>query len=430
MDYYNGNMPPQQLKRKKRGLGFLPGFLIGLFVGTLILGIGVGAAVKIYSENTNRYYVIGPNGINKASKDEVLDQETISKIEELMAYVDVYYDGEFDEDDIRDALYKGTLNGLGDPYSVYYTAEDYQELKLSTSGNYCGIGTLLSQDDKTMEVTVAKIYAGTPAEEAGVKDGDKIVKVDEYKATSMELSSLVKMIRGEEGTTVHLQIYRESTNETFEVDVERRSLDLPSVESKMLDGGIGYIQITEFQGKTASQFEKALRELQKQNMQGLIIDVRGNPGGLITSVVDIADQILPEGTVVYTEDKYGKRDTYTSDASCLECPIAVLVDENSASAAEILAGAIKDYQYGTLIGTQTFGKGIVQTIFPFEDGTAIKITTAKYYTPNGNYIHKVGIEPDIELEYDYQGPKGESYDMKYDNQLQRAVEILDKEILQ
>jgi carboxyl-terminal processing protease len=159
-------------------------------------------------------------------------------------------------------------------------------------------------------------------------------------------------------------------------------------------------------------------------MQSLIVDVRSNPGGLLTSVVDILDTILPEGTVVYTEDKYGSRDTYTSDESCLDCPIAVLIDANSASAAEIFAGAIKDYNYGTLIGTTTYGKGIVQTIFPFEDGSAIKLTTAKYYTPNGNYIHGVGIDPDIELEYDYSGPDDGTYDMQYDNQLQKAIEIL------
>lgn len=430
MEYYNGNMMPQLFKKEKKSLGFVPGFLIGLVIGIVILGIGTGAAVKIYTTTANRYLVVGPGGVSNTSGNSVLDKATVNKIEELMTYVDVYYNDEYDEEDIRDYIYKGTLSGLGDPYSVYYTADEYKELQLSTSGNYCGIGALLAQDAKTMRVTVSKVYAGTPAEEAGVKDGDEIVKVEQYEATSMELSSLVKMIRGEDGTTVHLQIYRESTGETLELDVGRRDMDLPSVESQMLEGGIGYIQITEFQSKTAEQFQEALKELQKQDMQGLIVDVRNNPGGLITSVVDILDQILPEGTVVYTEDKYGKRDTYTSDKVCLECPIAVLVDGNSASASEILAGAIKDYQYGTLIGTKTFGKGIVQTIYPLGDGSAIKITTAKYYTPDGNYIHEVGIEPDIELDYEYQGEDVKSYDMKYDNQVQKAVEVLSDQISQ
>ena len=321
----------------------------------------------------------------------------------------------------------GTLSGLGDPYSVYYTADDYKDLQISTSGNYYGIGAGLLQNAKTMEVTVSKVYEGTPAEDAGLEDGDQILKVDDVEATSMELSNLVKKIRGEEGTTVHLQIYRESSGETLEVDVKRANVDLPSVSYEMLDGSIGYIQISEFQSNTAKQFKAAVKDLQSQDMKSMIVDVRSNPGGLITSVVDILDQILPEGTVVYTEDKYGKRENYTSDSNCLKLPIAVLVNENSASASEIFAGAIRDYNYGTLIGVKTFGKGIVQTVYPLEDGDAIKITTAKYYTPNGNYIHKVGITPDIEVEYNYSGPKDEKYDKKYDNQLQKAIEVLQDE---
>lgn len=424
MDYNNETVP----QKKKGVLGFLPGFLIGLLVGIVVLAIGTGVTIRIYTTATNRYLVVGPQNVNQASGDDVLDKETVEKLEELLAYVDLYYNGEYKEEDIRDALYKGTLNGLKDPYSTYYTADEYKELQVSTNGKYYGIGAGLSQDAKTMEVTVSKVYSGTPAEEAGLKNGDQILKVDQFKAESMELSALVKKIRGDEGTMVHLQVYRESTGETLELDVERRNVDLPSVESQMLDNRIGYIQISEFQSNTAEQFRDALKHLQKKDMKGLIVDVRSNPGGLITSVVDILDAILPEGTVVYTEDKYGKRDTYTSDASCIDCPIAVLMNENSASASEIFAGAIKDYQYGTLIGKKTFGKGIVQTIYPLENGDAIKITTAKYYTPNGNYIHGAGIEPDIDLDYEYQGPEDEPYEMQFDNQLQEAVKVLNDQI--
>ena len=381
----------------------------------------------IYANTTGNYLIISPKGVTQTSNNKVLNRKTISKIEELLAYIDLYYNDEYDANDVRDAIYEGTLSGLGDPYSVYYTADDYKDLQISTSGNYYGIGAGLSQNAKTMEVTVLKVYEGTPAEDAGLEDGDQILKVDDVEATSMELSNLVKKIRGEEGTTVHLQIYRESSGETLEVDVKRANVDLPSVSYEMLDGGIGYIQISEFQSNTAKQFKAAVKDLQSQNMKSMIVDVRSNPGGLITSVVDILDQILPEGTVVYTEDKYGKRENYTSDSNCLKLPIAVLVNENSASASEIFAGAIKDYNYGTLIGVKTFGKGIVQTVYPLEDGDAIKITTAKYYTPNGNYIHKVGITPDIEVEYNYSGPKDEKYDKKYDNQLQKAIEVLQDE---
>lgn len=415
----------QKKPRKRKSFG--SGVILGIVIGCLILGIGGAVGMGIYANTTGNYLIISPKGVTQTSNNKVLNRKTISKIEELLAYIDLYYNDEYDANDVRDAIYEGTLSGLGDPYSVYYTADDYKDLQISTSGNYYGIGAGLSQNAKTMEVTVLKVYEGTPAEDAGLEDGDQILKVDDVEATSMELSNLVKKIRGEEGTTVHLQIYRESSGETLEVDVKRANVDLPSVSYEMLDGGIGYIQISEFQSNTAKQFKAAVKDLQSQNMKSMIVDVRSNPGGLITSVVDILDQILPEGTVVYTEDKYGKRENYTSDSNCLKLPIAVLVNENSASASEIFAGAIKDYNYGTLIGVKTFGKGIVQTVYPLEDGDSIKITTAKYYTPNGNYIHKVGITPDIELEYNYSGPKDEKYDKKYDNQLQKAIEVLQDE---
>ena len=415
----------QKKPRKRKSFGF--GLILGIVIGCLVLGIGGVAGMGIYANTTGNYLIISPKGVTQTSDNKVLNRKTIGKIEELLAYIDLYYNDEYDADDVRDAIYEGTLSGLGDPYSVYYTADDYKDLQISTSGNYYGIGAGLLQNAKTMEVTVSKVYEGTPAEDAGLEDGDQILKVDDVETTSMELSNLVKKIRGEEGTTVHLQIYRESSGETLEVDVKRANVDLPSVSYEMLDGSIGYIQISEFQSNTAKQFKAAVKDLQSQDMKSMIVDVRSNPGGLITSVVDILDQILPEGTVVYTEDKYGKRENYTSDSNCLKLPIAVLVNENSASASEIFAGAIKDYNYGTLIGVKTFGKGIVQTVYPLEDGDAIKITTAKYYTPNGNYIHKVGITPDIEVEYNYSGPKDEKYDKKYDNQLQKAIEVLQDE---
>ena len=411
-------------ENQKKRSGFGSGMFVGFLLGILLLGIGVTVGVHVYTTSTNQYLVISPSGVKKTAESNILTNKTVKKIDELMNYIDLYYNDDCDEDDIRNAIYAGTLEGLGDPYSVYYTADEYKDMQISTSGKYYGIGAALGQDAKTKEVTISKVYEGTPAEEAGLRDGDQIVKVNDTVSTSEELSDLVQKIRGEEGTTVHLKIYRASTKKTFEVDVERKNVELPSITSKMLDGGIGYIQISEFQSKTEEQFKSALADLKKQGMKSLIVDVRSNPGGLITAAANILDQILPEGTVVYTEDKYGKREDYTSDSKCLKCPIAVLVNENSASASEIFAGAIKDYNYGTLSGTKTFGKGIVQTVFPLEDGDAVKITTAKYYTPKGNYIHGVGIEPDINLTYKYSGPEDEAYDMKYDNQVQKAIKVL------
>jgi carboxyl-terminal processing protease len=196
----------------------------------------------------------------------------------------------------------------------------------------------------------------------------------------------------------------------------------------MLEDGIGYIQITEFQEKTAQQFDEMVEELKNQGMKGLIVDVRANPGGYLSTVANILDTILPKGLLVYTEDKYGNRQELTSDASALDIPMVVLIDGNSASASEIFAGAIKDYEWGTLVGTTTFGKGIVQNIIPLSDGDAIKLTTSKYFTPKGNYIHEVGIDPDVEIEYEYAGPQDQPYDKQYDNQFLKAVELMKEKL--
>ena len=414
-------------ENQKKRSGFGSGMFVGFLLGILLLGIGVTFGVHVYTTSTNQYLVISPSGVKKTAESNILTNKTVKKIDELMSYIDLYYNDDCDEDDIRNAIYAGTLEGLGDPYSVYYTADEYKDMQISTSGKYYGIGAALGQDAKTKEVTISKVYEGTPAEEAGLRDGDQIVKVNDTVSTSEELSDLVQKIRGEEGTTVHLKIYRASTKKTFEVDVERKNVELPSITSKMLDGGIGYIQISEFQSKTEEQFKSALADLKKQGMKSLIVDVRSNPGGLITAAANILDQILPEGTVVYTEDKYGKREDYASDSKCLKCPIAVLVNENSASASEIFAGAIKDYNYGTLIGTTTFGKGIVQNIMQLKDGSAIKLTVAKYYTPNGDNIHGTGITPDVEIEYEYTGDTEGTYDEMQDNQILKAIEVLNGE---
>ena len=395
-------------------------------IGTLLIS---WTGINVACLATNSQILI----TNKESADDgegaVLDADTVSKINELTAYTKLYYYDDIENEKLQDGLYTGLIDGLGDKYSVYYNEEDYQALQISTTGQYYGIGAGLSQDKDTMVVTVNKVYEGTPSESAGLLKDDVIVSVDGTEAASMELSELVKLIRGEKGTTVHLEIYRPSTEENLSFDVERQDITLPSVSHKMFEDGIGYVHIDSFETETATQFEEAVKDLEDQGMKALIIDVRYNPGGMVTAVVQILDDILPEGTVVYTEDKNGNRQDYTSSGDTyLDYPIAVLINGESASASEILAGAIKDYQYGTLIGTTTFGKGIVQTIFPLEDGDAVKLTTAKYFTPNGNYIHGVGIEPDIELEYEYLDKDATSYDEAYDNQIQKAIEVLKDKI--
>ena len=434
MDYQNNNQnneqfemwQPEIIEKPKSRIGL--GILIGVFSTIFVVGLAIGIACVL----TNTQIVFASRGASETlvqTTSSILDEEAISKINELSAYAKVYYYNDMDLEAIQDSMYEGLIEGLGDKYSVYYNEEDYKELQLSTTGQYYGIGAGLTQDLDTMVVSITKVYRGTPSEAAGLKNDDIIISVDGVDGTSMEVSELVKLIRGEAGTTVHLEIYRPATDEYLSFDVERADITLPSVDYELMENGIGYILIDSFETDTAHQFENAVADLTAQGMQAMILDVRYNPGGMITSVVDIADVILPEGLVVYIEDKEGNRQEFTSEGdSYMDIPMVVLINEDSASASEILAGAIKDYNYGTLIGTTTFGKGIVQTIFPLPDGDAVKLTTSKYFTPNGNYIHEVGIEPDVELEYEYLDPEGVEYERQYDNQILKALEVLNQEL--
>lgn len=409
----------EQQEKKKSGVG--KWILVGA-LGTLCVGLIVIHLVCYFTGSQ----ILVTKRVGEDAK--VLDTDAMSKIYELSAYIDAYYYDEIETEDLQNGLYAGLLAGVGDKYSTYYTAEEYQESQVSMTGKYYGIGAGLTQDVDTMVVSITKIYEGTPSEAAGLLAEDIILSVEGVDATSMDVSDLVLLIRGEEGTSVHLEVYRPATGEYLSFDVERANVVLPSVASEMLTEEIGYIRIESFEEDTATQFEVAMAELQAQGMQSLVIDLRYNGGGLVDSVVQILDDILPEGLLVYIEDKEGNRQEYhSSGKTYVDYPLVVLINEDSASASEIFAGAIQDYDYGTLIGTTTFGKGIVQTIFRLSDGDAVKLTTAKYFTPDGNYIHGVGIEPDIQLQYEYLNPEGESYEMQYDNQIQKAIEVLSEE---
>lgn len=405
------------------------GFKKGVLIGAVTAVIIVCLVVLFVLLGVRSKYVVSFINKNSSDSQKVLDAGTEAKIKELLAQIDYYYYEDVDTEELADGLYKGLFEGIGDPYSVYYTKEEYDSMMASTSGTYYGVGAVLNQDTKTMQVSVLHVYEGSPAEKAGLRDGDIIVKVEDITAAEMELSELVTHIRGDKGTKVHMQVLREGKEDYLEFAIERDKVEVPTVTSEMLGNDIGYIAITEFAEPTEVQFMEAVESLQKQGMKGMIVDLRDNPGGYLTAVTEILDDILPEGITVYTEDKYGNRQNYTSDEEHqMQYPMAVLVNENSASASEIFAGAIKDYEYGTLIGTKTFGKGIVQSVRQLSDGSAIKLTTAKYYTPKGNYIHEVGIEPDIELELEYTGDLDAEYDKSKDNQIEKALEVLEKEV--
>lgn len=421
---FGQDMMPDEADKKQGN------FIKGVISGVLSTVVIAGAAYGIFCQTTgNRLEVISSTSSKEENAVSVLSSQTMDKIKELTGYINLHYYEEPDVEELENGMYEGLVNGLGDPYSGYYNKEKYAELQISSTQHYYGIGAGLSQDRKTMQVTVSHVYEGSPAESAGIKKDDTIVMVGDIEASSMELSELVTHIRGEEGSKVKLQIYREGESDFLNYDVERANIDLPTVNHKLLKGHVGYIRILDFGENTKEQFELAVADLEKQGMDSMMIDVRDNPGGMLTAVTGILDDILPEGTVVYMQDKYGERQDFTSSGDTkMDYPIAVLINGNSASASEILAGAIRDFEYGTLIGTKSYGKGIVQSIFPLEEGDAIKLTTATYFTPKGENIHGKGIEPDIELDYEYMGDTEEAaYDEMQDNQVLKALETLEKE---
>lgn len=350
-----------------------------------------------------------------------------AKLKEIKALIDRYYLEDVDEDQLEAYTYKGLLAGLGDPYSTYYTKEEYEDLTESMEGVFSGIGAVLQQDADDGTIKVVRVIKDSPAEEAGVKANDILYKIEGKKISSDEdLSEVVSRVKGKEGTNVNLTFLR--NEEEIDFTITRKQIENPTVEYEMLDQSIGYIQITEFEEVTVDQFENAMEELEKDGMEKLVLDLRDNPGGLLSSVVSIADQFIGEGMIVYTEDKNGNREEYTADSKeSFDQPLAVLINGNSASASEILAGAIQDYKIGTLVGTTSFGKGIVQSTIKLPDGSALKLTISSYYTPEGRNIHEKGIDPDVEVELDESLEDQSSIKKSEDNQLQKAIEVLENE---
>lgn len=391
---------------KNKVKGFVTGVLCTALVGAGIFG--------------GRYAL--------SNKDHAVNQESVQKAKTIESLIDKYYLDQIDNDELESYLYKGLMAGLGDPYSTYYTAEEYKELTEDTEGVYRGIGVTMQKDVSTGAVTVVKCFEGAPGAEAGLQPQDQLVKVNGEDITDKELSEVVKMIKTSESDTVTLTILREGESDYREVEVTLDTVEAPMVEHEMLDNKIGYITINQFAETTASQYETALEDLNNQGMERLIVDVRDNPGGLLTSVCDVLDSMLPEELLVYTEDKNGKKSEYNATGTDqFDKPMVVLVNGNSASAAEIFSGALQDYKVAKLVGTTTFGKGIVQQIFNLSDGSAVKMTISKYYTPSGRCIHGTGLEPDVEVDLPDELKNQVSIDKSEDTQLQKAIETV-KEI--
>lgn len=412
----------EEKSNKKFWKGVLAGILGVLLTISIVFGILVANNVIVID-----FY----NGtMRQASQSGTVPISTTvqSKLNVLEKYVYSSFLFDIDEEQQADGVYKGYIAALGDPYSEYYTEEEFEKMNESISGTYYGIGVMVTKDQEG-RISVVRVFENCPGAEAGILPNDYIVKVGDMEVTGMDLNEVVASIKGAEGTTVKITVFRESDNAYHEMEVERRNVENPTVEYEMLENQIGYLQITEFDEVTVSQFQEAMNELEKQGMEGLIVDVRSNPGGLLTSVVEILQKILPEGKIVYTQDKNGEGKTYMSEGKTpFTKPMAVLINGNSASAAEIFSGAIKDYKIGTLIGTTTFGKGIVQTVLPLSDGSALKLTVSRYYTPSGVCIHETGIDPDIEVTLDETLQQQITIDPSQDTQLQKAKEVIQSQI--
>ena len=410
-----------QPPRKKKSQGFASGMIIGAvsaFMAVILLILSV-AAVCI----AKGYIHIGVNGDVYIQSDAVTDSDGIGsevegKLNAIDSVLESFYFGDVDDETAKDNIYKAYLSSYGDKYTMYYTADEYKALKESTNGKFYGIGAVCQLSGEG-GVLLVDVYDNGAGYQAGLRSGDRVVNVDGRDITDMELSSAVALIKGDKGTSVTLEVIRGTERLTF--SAVRDAVEAKTVSYTLLDNNIGYLSISQFEEVTTKQFKAADEDMQSQGMKGLVIDIRNNPGGLLDTVVGMLKYMLPDGLIVYTEDKQGNRKEYKGqDNDEFNLPLAVIVNGNSASASEIFAGAIQDYGKGTIIGTQTYGKGIVQTVKPLTDGSAIKFTIAKYFTPKGQDIHGKGVTPDMVVEYDT--------DADVDTQLDAAIKNVEAQI--
>jgi len=377
-------------------------------------------------QSGNRYVV---------SKEVYQLLEKYQMLEEVRQTIEKDYIEEPDRDELLVGAIKGMAAALGDPYTSYFTAEEYKDFIVQTQGSYAGVGLMVTVDESDNLITVVRAFKDSPASKAGIQQGDKIIKVEDVEVSGSELEKAVSMMKGEPGTKVNITILRDG--KPFNFTLERAVIEIPDMEYRMVEDEIGYIWLYQFDENSPKNFKNAVEDLKGQGMKGLILDLRGNPGGLLQACTEIADVLLPEGLIVYSENRQGKGERYYSDKEYLGIPLVVLVNEYSASASEVLSGAIQDYGVGTIIGKTTFGKGLVQGLRgPFRDGSALKITIAKYFTPKGRDIHQKGVVPDIEIDLSDEAKNylkensSNELPVELDNQLQKGIEEINRMLSQ
>ena len=372
-----------------------------------------------------QYFVKG-DSLNKylsfMTSDESNDITT--QLDTYRKIIDKYYLGEVNEEDLKEGAIKGYIEGLGDPYTEYISKEDMEEYMEDTKGNFVGIGIYMVQDTEEDKIMVLSPIKGSPAEKAGIKSGDYIIEVDGEECKAEDMTAISNKIKGEEGTTVKLKIQRD--NETLDFEIKRENVTINPVEGEVLENNIGYIEFSSFDENTAENFKTKFEELQKQGIKSLIIDLRNNGGGIVDEALEIAGYIADKDSVLlYEVNKDNEEEVKKSENEpIINMPIVILTNENTASSSEILAGALKDLGKAQIVGTKTYGKGVIQQILSLPDGSGIKITSEKYLTPNKTEINKVGITPDEVVELPDTVKNVLNVERKDDTQLQKAIEML------
>lgn len=412
----------KNLKKKKGFRALAMGVAL-----TLIIGVSVYAGNRLTA-----FGILPITSVSavQSSLEKVNDTENFKKVLEVREMLYRWYDGEIDDSKLAEGAIKGMVSSLGDQYTYYMNEKEFSDFKEKSQGNYMGIGIQVAVKDG--KIVVISPIQGGPAEKAGIKTGDIILKVNGEPVSGNELDKAVSMMKGTTKENIKLTLYREGKGE-FNVDVMRDVIKTVNVKSEMIDGDIGYIEVLAFDEGTAKDFETQLKALEEKGMKGLILDLRGNPGGFMKECVDLVSNFVPKDKVIVsTIDKYGNKEESVSKGGIAQgMPLVVLIDGGTASASEIVAGAIRDYDLGTLVGTTSFGKGIVQVVLDKigqeKDGTALKVTISKYYTPNGENIHKKGIGPDVTVEYSKE-LKEKTYSRSTDPQFEKALEIIQEKI--